>query len=660
MEAAAANGAKSDGAADSPTSVLEEEEISDAKAAGGSEDEEISRLNGDVKSETTGEEIPSLPLELEAKNGDTALITETMTKEEEKLLEARVREKEAKEAVMRDAYYPEARFSKLDELLTQTQLYSEFLLEKMDDITFNAVENQVAEEDETKEKKKGRSRKRKSTTAQYDNKRAKTAVAAMLTRSREAVTPEDANLTEEERAEKEQAELVPLMTGGKLKSYQIKGVKWLISLWQNGLNGILADQMGLGKTIQTIGFLAHLKGKGLDGPYMVIAPLSTLSNWVNEVSRFDLSGRGCENQQEVSEEKRRVQVVSKLHAILRPFLLRRMKEDVEQMLPRKKEIILYANMTNNQKQFQDHLANKTLENYLQEKAENFSGKVAMKQKLNNLVIQLRKNCNHPDLLESAFDGSYFYPPIEQLVEQCGKLQLLDRLLTLLLARKHKVLIFSQWTKVLDILDYYLSEKGLEVCRIDGNVKLDERRRQIEAFNDLNSSVNIFILSTRAGGLGINLTAADTCILYDSDWNPQMDLQAMDRCHRIGQTRPVHVYRLATANSVEGRMIKKAFGKLKLEHVVIAKGQFQQDRVKSNTLEEWELLALLRDENDEEDKLIQTDISDEDLLRVMNRSDLVSPASGDAPAVSTLPLKGPGWEVVVPTKSGGGVLSSLSS
>ncbi|XP_072971331.1 ATP-dependent DNA helicase DDM1 [Typha angustifolia] len=781
MEAAVANGAKSDGAADSPTSVLEEEEISDAKVAGGSEDEESSRLNGDVKSETTGEEIPSLPLELEAKNGDTALITETMTKEEEKLLEARVREKEAKEAMMRDAYYPEARFSKLDELLTQTQLYSEFLLEKMDDITFNAVENQVAEEDETKEKKKGRSRKRKSTTAQYDNKRAKTAVAAMLTRSREAVTPEDANLTEEERAEKEQAELVPLMTGGKLKSYQIKGVKWLISLWQNGLNGILADQMGLGKTIQTIGFLAHLKGKGLDGPYMVIAPLSTLSNWVNEVSRFvpsmkaviyhgtkkermeirrkfmpkeigpkfplivtsyeivlsdakflahhkwkyvvvdeghrlknskclllrelrrlpienkllltgtplqnnlaelwsllnfilpdifsshqefeswfDLSGRGCENQQEVSEEKRRVQVVSKLHAILRPFLLRRMKEDVEQMLPRKKEIILYANMTNNQKQFQDHLVNKTLENYLQEKAENFTGKVAMKQKLNNLVIQLRKNCNHPDLLESAFDGSYFYPPIEQLVEQCGKLQLLDRLLTLLLARKHKVLIFSQWTKVLDILDYYLSEKGLEVCRIDGNVKLDERRRQIEAFNDLNSSVNIFILSTRAGGLGINLTAADTCILYDSDWNPQMDLQAMDRCHRIGQTRPVHVYRLATANSVEGRMIKKAFGKLKLEHVVIAKGQFQQDRVKSNTLEEWELLALLRDENDEEDKLIQTDISDEDLLRVMNRSDLVSPASGDAPAVRTLPLKGPGWEVVVPTKSGGGVLSSLSS
>lgn len=107
----------------------------------------------------------------------------------------------------------------------------------------------------------------------------------MLTRSKEGDGAEDESLTEEEKIEKEQRELVPLLTGGTLKSYQIKGVKWLISLWTNGLNGILADQMGLGKTIQTIGFLAHLKGKGLAGPYMVIAPLSTLSNWVNEIAR---------------------------------------------------------------------------------------------------------------------------------------------------------------------------------------------------------------------------------------------------------------------------------------------------------------------------------------------------------------------------------------
>lgn len=109
----------------------------------------------------------------------------------------------------------------------------------------------------------------------------------MLTRSKEAENIDDINLTEEEKLDKEQKEIVPLLTGGKLKPYQIKGVKWMISLWQNGLNGILADQMGLGKTIQTIAFLAHLKGKGLDGPYLIIAPLSTLSNWINEIERYN-------------------------------------------------------------------------------------------------------------------------------------------------------------------------------------------------------------------------------------------------------------------------------------------------------------------------------------------------------------------------------------
>ncbi|KAG8384005.1 hypothetical protein BUALT_Bualt04G0073000 [Buddleja alternifolia] len=290
-------------------------------------------------------------------------------------------------------------------------------------------------------------------------------------------------------------------------------------------------------------------------------------------------------------------------------------------------------------------------------------------KLNNLMIQLRKNCNHPDLLESAFDGSYFYPPVEQIVEQCGKFHLLDRLLL----------------------------KGISVCRIDGNVKLAERRRQncslsngthggrhwqavrhamnhgaqaapctmIEEFNDVNSDYRIFLLSTRAGGLGINLTAADTCILYDSDWNPQMDLQAMDRCHRIGQTKPVHVYRLATAQSVEGRILKRAFSKLKLEHVVIGKGQFKQERSKADgtdTMTEEELLALLNDVEDEEDNWIQTDISDEHLERVLDRSDLVANLSEDEKSKlkpNVVPLKGPGWEVVIPTATGG-MLSTLTS
>ncbi|KAL9461570.1 hypothetical protein AB3S75_004544 [Citrus x aurantiifolia] len=719
---------------------------------------------------------------LDAESNGTLLISKDMEEEEKKLLEARADEEnvEQENVSKNEAHLNDLQFNKLDELLTQTQMYAEFLLEKMEDITVNGVE----QESEPVGKKKGRGSKRKA-APQCNTRKAKRAVAAMLTRSKEGEKTENENLNEEERVDKEQRELVSLLTGGKLKSYQLKGVKWLISLWQNGLNGILADQMGLGKTIQTIAFLAHLKGNGLHGPYLVIAPLSTLSNWVNEISRFvpsvsaiiyhgskkerdeirrkhmpraigpkfpivvtsyevalsdarkylrhynwkylvvdeghrlknpkckllkelkyipignkllltgtplqnnlaelwsllhfilpdifssleefqswfDLSGKcNSEVMKEELEEKRRGQMVAKLHAILRPFLLRRMKSDVEQMLPRKKEIILYATMTEHQRNFQDHLINKTLENHLREKV--VSAGRGMKGKLNNLMVQLRKNCNHPDLLESAFSDSCFYPPVEQIVEQCGKFRLLDRLLARLFARNHKVLVFSQWTKILDIMEYYFNEKGYEVCRIDGSVRLDERKRQIQDFNDVNSSYRIFLLSTRAGGLGINLTAADTCILYDSDWNPQMDLQAMDRCHRIGQTKPVHVYRLATAQSVEGRILKRAFSKLKLEHVVIGKGQFHQERTKSNcidALEEEDLLALLQDEETAEDKMIQTDIGEEDLERVLDRADLIAGCLDDEekPNAAVYPLKGPGWEVVIPTATGG-MLSTLNS
>jgi ATP-dependent DNA helicase len=743
---------------DSPTSVLEDEDMCNVKL--------------EVKME---EEVM-----LCAKNGDTSHLSTVMAKEEEKLLEARVKEEEIENGTEVAPNLNDNQFSKLEELLTQTQLYSEFLLEKMDDITATAFE-----EEETKpvvDKKKGRGSKRKAAAA-YDSKKAKRAVAAMLTRSAEGkYAAEDETLTKEERTAKEQAELVPLLTGGKLKPYQLKGIKWLISLWQNGLNGILADQMGLGKTIQTIGFLAHLKGNGLDGPYLVIAPLSTLSNWVNEISRFtptiksviyhgdkktrdetrrkympkttgpdfpivitsyevamndakkylrhykwkylvvdeghrlknskcklirelkhltvsnkllltgtplqnnlaelwsllnfilpeifscsqsfeswfDLSGKYASQQgTEELEEKRKAQMVAKLHAILRPFILRRLKQDVELSLPRKKEIILYARMTEHQKEYQDLLVNRALEGHLLEKLDIGRG---FKGKLNHLAVQLRKNCNHPDLLTAAFDGDFRYPPVNEIVEQCGKFKLLDRLLSKLFARNHKVLVFSQWTKILDIMHYYFSEKGLDVCRIDGSVNLDERKRQIQEFNDENSSFKIFLLSTRAGGLGINLTAADTCILYDSDWNPQMDLQAMDRCHRIGQTKPVHVYRLATAQSIDGRILKRAFSKLKLEHVVIGKGHFKQERIKSDDMEEEDLLALLRNEECEEDKMIQTDISEEDLEIVLDRSDLVvgSTSTDGKPdfAASLLPLKGPGWEVVIPTASG--VLSTLNS
>ena len=148
-----------------------------------------------------------------------------------------------------------------------------------------------------------------------------------------------------------------------------------------------------------------------------------------------------------------------------------------------------------------------------------------------------------------------FPSADELVEQCGKMQLLDRLMKKLRANGHKVLIFSQMTRMLDLLESFFQQRNEHVCRIDGSVKQDDRREYIARFNE-DPNYGIFLLSTRAGGLGINLTGGDTVIIYDSDWNPHQDLQAMDRVHRIGQTKPVHVYRLATAKSVEGKMLKK--------------------------------------------------------------------------------------------------------
>lgn len=118
--------------------------------------------------------------------------------------------------------------------------------------------------------------------------------------------------------------------------------------------------------------------------------------------------------------------------------------------------------------------------------------------------------------------------------------LLDKLLKRLKERGHRVLLFTQMTRVLDILEDYLYMRQYLYCRIDGNTSYEDREARIDAYNKENSDIFLFLLSTRAGGLGINLQTADVVILYDSDWNPQADLQAQDRAHRIGQRRPVQV------------------------------------------------------------------------------------------------------------------------
>eukprot|EP00879_Flechtneria_rotunda_P026404 GHRR01028153.1.p1 GENE.GHRR01028153.1~~GHRR01028153.1.p1 ORF type:complete len:449 (+),score=169.94 GHRR01028153.1:694-2040(+) len=253
-------------------------------------------------------------------------------------------------------------------------------------------------------------------------------------------------------------------------------------------------------------------------------------------------------------------------------------------------------------------------------------------KINNVLMQMRKNCNHPDLITSAFTAELDYPPPDVLVAQAGKMGLLDRLLKRLKAGGHKVLIFSQMTKMLDLLESYLSQSGHNPCRIDGSMRYEDRQQAIEDFNTKPDSW-IFLLSTRAGGLGINLTAADTVIIYDSDWNPHQDLQAMDRCHRIGQNKPVLVFRLATSNSVEGKMLRRACDKMALERLVIRKGVFKEvldagntssaaGSSKSTSMSAAELLALLRSDISMDDIPQSGVASDEMLDTLLDRSWMV--------------------------------------
>jgi len=233
-------------------------------------------------------------------------------------------------------------------------------------------------------------------------------------------------------------------------------------------------------------------------------------------------------------------------------------------------------------------------------------------------MQLRLACNSPH--------TFYWPwtptqtPDSTLITSSGKLLMLDRLLPYLFARNHKVLIFSQFKSTLDILhDWASLLHNWPVCRIDGGVPQEERRMQIRDFNE-KREVRLFLLSTRAGGQGINLTSADTVVLFDSDWNPQQDLQAQDRAHRIGQTRPVIVYRLATKGTVEQTLLEKADAKRRLEKLVIQKGKF---RSLLRGKDGEELAAALEDE-DFETYEAGVDggevLSDEDLKVLTDRSD----------------------------------------
>ncbi|CAM1503298.1 Fc.00g080740.m01.CDS01 [Cosmosporella sp. VM-42] len=690
------------------------------------------------------------------------------------------------------------------------------------------------------------------------------------------------------------------LVGGTMRDYQLEGLTWMYEICSQGMSGILADEMGLGKTIQTISLIALLREQEQYlGPHLIVAPLSTLSNWMDEfhkwtpsipvtmyhgtptqredvfktkimkhmkagrptdkfpvvctsyemvlrdqhnlsrinwefiiideghrmknadaklfqqlrqfhsATRLLITGTPLQNNlkelwsllhfllpniftdweafeswfdfsdledergtQEFIGDRMKQDLVKKIHLILQPMLLRRVKSDVAAYLPKKREYVLFAPMTKEQTDLYNVLSNKRIDTraYLEEKVTEkinsaFSSKkpsrvasrsssrvpvhgtkglllktislpvrespkkkkvedriaspapnafsmmmqpkrgrgrprknpipdpaapvstpgkagakrkspptsiksepkstkssrqstpvstrgrprksrvykdvdsdeekmsddefeaklanemvsdepeedsreasmspeerervetldLAMKQlaqkKLGNTLAQLRLVCNSPHNFYNPWAASTDVPVDESIVTSSGKMLLLDRLLPELFKENHKVLIFSQFTTQLNILEDYCKElRGWNVCRIDGGVSQDDRRMQIKEFNE-DPEYKIFLLSTRAGGQGINLASADTVVLFDSDFNPQQDLQAQDRCHRIGQTRPVIVYRLATKSTVEEELLLSADAKRRLEKLVIKKGGFRTMGQKMDLKEDLDAESL---------------------------------------------------------------------
>ncbi|GAP89300.1 putative SNF2-family ATP dependent chromatin remodeling factor snf21 [Rosellinia necatrix] len=535
------------------------------------------------------------------------------------------------------------------------------------------------------------------------------------------------------RVREEVTEQANILVGGTLKEYQIKGLQWMLSLYNNNLNGILADEMGLGKTIQTISLVTYLiERKAQQGPYLVIVPLSTLTNWNLEfekwapsvsrivykgppnarkqqqekirqgtfqvllttyeyiikdrpilskikwfhmiideghrmknsnsklsatisqyyntrfrliltgtplqnnlselwamlnfvlpnifksVKTFDewfntpFANTGGQDKMELNEEEQ-ILVIRRLHKVLRPFLLRRLKKDVEKDLPDKTEKVIKCKFS----ALQTRLYKQMVTHQKIAVSDGKGGKTGVRG-LSNMIMQLRKLCNHPFVFDEVENQMNPMNTSNDLLwRTSGKFELLDRILPKYKVTGHRVLMFFQMTAIMDIMEDFLRFRGIQYLRLDGTTKSEDRSDLLKTFNAPDSPYFMFLLSTRAGGLGLNLQTADTVIIYDSDWNPHQDLQAQDRAHRIGQKNEVRILRLISSNSVEEKILERARYKLDLDGKVIQAGRFDN---KSSETDRDAMLRTLLESADMTESGEQDEMDDEELNLLLARNE----------------------------------------
>lgn len=343
-----------------------------------------------------------------------------------------------------------------------------------------------------------------------------------------------------------------------------------------------------------------------------------LLNFLSPGNFHDLQGF-LDEFAEISKEDQ----VKKLHNMLGPHLLRRLKADVLKGMPSKSEFIVRVELSPMQKKYYKYILTR-----------NFSAlnvKGGNQVSLLNIMMDLKKCCNHPYLFPTAaneapklpngmFEGS-------ALIKASGKLVLLCKMLRKLKETGHRVLVFSQMTKVLDILEDFLENEGYKYERIDGGITGQLRQESIDRFNAPGAPQFVFLLSTRAGGLGINLATADTVVIYDSDWNPHNDIQAFSRAHRIGQANRVMIYRFVTRASVEERITQVAKKKMMLTHLVVRPGlgnkttnmskQELDDILKFGTEELFKDMAESKGDDDDSANRIVYD--DDAISKLLDRS-----------------------------------------
>ncbi|CCE88841.1 Piso0_001627 [Millerozyma farinosa CBS 7064] len=313
-------------------------------------------------------------------------------------------------------------------------------------------------------------------------------------------------------------------------------------------------------------------------------PLQNNIKELNALCNFLMPGRFNIGQEIDFETPNREQeqYIKDLQKNIQPFILRRLKKDVEKSLPSKSERILRVELSDLQTEYYRNILTK---NYSALNAGNKGSQIS----LLNVVSELKKASNHPYLFDGAEERALAKASstsrdniLRGIIMSSGKMVLLEQLLNRLKKEGHRVLIFSQMVRMLDILGDYLSIKGLQFQRLDGGVPSSQRRISIDHFNAPDSKDFVFLLSTRAGGLGINLMTADTVIIFDSDWNPQADLQAMARAHRIGQKNHVSVYRFVSKDTIEEEILERARKKMILEYAIISLGITDKTSQKSKS------------------------------------------------------------------------------